>query len=130
MDLWNESEEVNDTIHIEPVVRGEMRATREYYEDRYRLTAPTFTHPPHSSSGEEPLEQFVHEFQDVMEIAQWPPRVALLKLRMALTGKAKPCGVGRSIEEIFASLRARFGIFTVDARAHLQRLRRDPHTPL
>jgi len=54
MDRRNEGEEVNDTIHVEPVVRGERRAPGVYYEDRYRLTAPTF-------SGKEPLEQFVSE---------------------------------------------------------------------
>jgi len=65
-----------------------------------------------------------------MEIAQWPPRVALLKLRMALKDKAKPYETGPDIDGIFASLRARFGISAIDARAHLQRLRRDPHTML
>jgi len=65
-----------------------------------------------------------------MEIAQWPPRVALLKLRMALRDKAKPYGTGPDIDGIFASLRARFGISAIDARAHLQRLQRDPHTLL
>jgi len=121
--FWNEVEEDNDAMPIEPVVRGETRSPRELYEDRYRLTAPTF-------SGEEPVEQFVHEFQDVMEVAEWPPRVALLKLPMALTGKAKPYGVGPSLDGIFASLRAGFGISAVDARARLQILWRDPHTPL
>jgi len=65
-----------------------------------------------------------------MEVAQWPLRVALLKLRMALMDKAKPYGVGPDINGIFASLRARFGISAIDAQACLQRLRRDPHTPL
>jgi len=65
-----------------------------------------------------------------MEIAQWPPRVALLKLRMALRDKAKPYGTGPDIDGIFASLRAHFGISAIDARARLQRLRRDPHTTL
>jgi len=65
--LWTEGEEENDAIHVEPVVRGGTRAPRENYEDRYRLTAPTF-------SGEEPVEQFVDEFQNVMEVAQWPPK--------------------------------------------------------
>jgi len=65
-----------------------------------------------------------------MEIAQWPPRVALLKLRMALKDKAKPYGTGPDVDRIFASLRACFGIFAIDARARLQRLRHDPHTPL
>jgi len=63
------------------VVLEEVRVCRELYEDRYRLEAPTFT-------GEEAVEQFIQEFKEVMEIAQWPPRVALLKLRIALTDKA------------------------------------------
>jgi len=44
--------------------------------------------------------------------------------------KAKPYGLGPDIDSIFVSLRARFGISAADARARLQRLRRDPHTPL
>jgi len=119
----NEGEEDNVAIPIEPVVREDVIVHKECYEDKYRLRVPT-------SSGEEPVEQFIQEFQDVMEVAQWPPRIALLKLRMALSDKAKPYGVGLNIDGIFASLRARFGISAVDARARLQRLRRDPHTPL
>jgi len=119
----NESEEDNVAIPIEPVVLEEVRVPRELNEDRYRLKAPTF-------SGEETVEQFIQEFQDVMEVAQWPPRVALLKLRMALMDKAKPYGVGPDIDGIFASLRAHFGISAIDARARLQKLRRIPHTPL
>jgi len=49
---------------------------------------------------------------------------------MALMDKAKPYGVGPDINGIFASVRARFGISAIDAWARLQRLRRDPHTPL
>ena len=65
-----------------------------------------------------------------MEIAQWPPKVALLKLRMVLRDKAKPFGTGPDIDGIFASLRARFVNSAIDARARLQRLRCDPHTTL
>jgi len=119
----NEDEGDNVAIPIEPVVLEEVRVHRELYEDRYRLKAPAFT-------GEEAVGQFIQEFQKVMEIAQWPPRVALLKLRMALRDKAKPYGTGPDIDGIFASLQARFGISAIDARARLQRLRRDPHTPL
>jgi len=119
----NEGEEDNVDINVEPVVREEVRIHRECYEEKYRLKVPTF-------SGEEPVEQFVQEFQDVMEVAQWPPRKALLKLRMVLSDNAKPYGVGPDIDGIFASLRASFGISAVDAQARLQRLRRDPHTPL
>jgi len=122
----NEGEEDNVAIPVEPEVLEEARVSRELNEDRYRLKAPTFT-------GEETVEKFIKEFQDMVEVAQWPPRVALLKLRMALTAlmdKAKPYGVGPDINGIFASLRARSGISAIDAGAHLQRLRRDPHTLL
>jgi len=105
------------------LVMEERRAPRELNEDRYRLKAPTFT-------VEEEVEQFIQEFSDVMEVTQWPPWVALLKLRMSLMDKAKPYGLGPDIDSIFAFLRARFGISAVNARARLQRLRRDPHTPL
>lgn len=44
--------------------------------------------------------------------------------------KAKPYGLGPDIDSIFASLQTCFGISAIDARARLQRLRRDPHTPL
>ena len=114
MELLDRGEQDQFAVPREPVV---------LHEDRYRLEAPTFT-------GEEEVEQFIQEFQEVLEIAQWPPRVALLKLRMALRDKAKPYGTGPDIDGIFASLRARFGISAIDARARLQRLRRDPHTTL
>jgi len=117
----NEGERDNVAKPIEPVVLEAARVYRELYEDRYRLKAPAFT-------GEEAVEQFIQEFQDVMEIAQWLPRVALL--RMALRDKVKPCRTRPDIDGIFASLRACFGISAIAARARLQRLRRDPHTTL
>jgi len=40
--------------------------------------------------------------------------MALLKLRAALTDKAKPYSTGTDIDGIFASLRARFGISAMD----------------
>jgi len=119
----NEGERDNVAVPIEPVMLEEIRVRRELYEDRYRLEAPVFT-------GEEAVEQFIQEFQEVMEVARWQPRVALLKLRIALRDKAKPYGTGPDIDGIFASLLARFGIFAIDARARLRRLRRDAHTPL
>jgi len=99
-----------------PVLQGE-----ETY--RYHLKASTFT-------GLEDVEQFIQEFSDVIDITQWPPRVALIQLRMALTEQAKPYGLGTSVDGIYAALQARFSISAVDARAHLPRLRREPRTPL
>jgi len=117
-----ESEHVNNVVPVNPVIE-EKRVPRELNEYRYRLTAPTFT-------DEAEVEQFIQEFNDVMEVTKWPPRVALLRLIMSLMDKAKPYRLGPDINSIFASLRARFGIYAVDARARIQRLRHDPHTPL
>jgi len=106
----NEGEEDNVVIPVNPVVLVKVTVPRELNEGRYRLKAPTFT-------GEEKVKQFIREFQDVMEVTQWPPRVELLKLRMASMDKAKPYGVGPDINGIFASVRARF------ASSHLRHRR-------
>jgi len=90
---------------------------------RYRLEAPVFT-------GLEDVEQFIQEFNKVMAITQWPPRVALIQLRTALMEQAKPYWLGSSVNGIFAALQARFGISAVDARARLQRLYQEARTPL
>jgi len=88
---------------------------------KYKLEAPTFT-------GVEDVEQFISEFNETWTITQWPPRVALLKLRGALTEETKSYGHRLSIDGIFAALRDRFGITTLDARSRLQRLlRRKAH---
>jgi len=76
------------------------------------------------------VEQFIQEFREVIDLAQWPPRVAFIQLRRALTEQAKPYGLGTNIGGIFAVLWARFGISAVDARTRLQRLCRSPRTSL
>jgi len=57
--------------------------------------------PPKSPifTGNEDIEQFTKEFSDVVAITQWPPRVALLQLGLALADKAKPY-----VDSIFAAL--------------------------
>jgi len=117
-----EGERYHNILMENPVAEG-IGAYRELAADRYRLKAPTF-------AGNEDVEQFIMEFSDVMEITQWPPRVALLQLRMSLMDKAKPYGLGPNIDSIFAWLQAYFGISAVDARAWLQRLQRDSRTSL
>jgi len=90
-----ESEHDNNVVPANPV-KEERRVSRELNEHRYRLKALTFT-------GEEKVEQFIQEFNDVMEVTKWPPRVALLKLKMSLMNKAKPYRLGLDINSIFAS---------------------------
>jgi len=101
--------------------RGLIQPGEETYE--YQLKIPTFT-------GIEDVEQFTSELNETWDITQWPPRVALAKLRGALTGEAKPYGQRPSVNEIFVALRARFGITAPDARSRLQRLLRKEDTSL
>jgi len=82
---------------------------------KYRLKVPTF-------AGTEDIEQFISEFNETWAITQWPPRVALAKLRGALTGEAKPYGQRPSVDGIFVALRDRCGTTALDARFRLQRL--------
>jgi len=72
-----------------------MQPGEEAY--RHRLKAPVFT-------GLEDVEQFIQEFSEVIGITQWPPRVALIQLRMALTEQAKPYELGTSVGPTSASL--------------------------
>jgi len=90
---------------------------------RYQLKAPVFT-------GLEDVEQFIQEFSEVIDNTQWPPRVTLIQLRLALTEQAKSYGLGTNVDGIFTALRARFGISVVDARVRLQGLRRKARTLL
>ena len=101
--------------------RGLIQPGRQTHQ--YRLQTPTFT-------GVEDVEQFASEFRETRDVAQWPPRVALAKLRGALTGEAKQYGHRRNTEEILTALRARFGITAPEARSRLQRLLRKEDTPL
>jgi len=108
-------EPVNNNFALEnPVLRGEG-AYRKLPGDRYSLKAPVFT-------SNEVVEQFIKEFIDVVEVTQWPPHVALLKLRMALAEKAIPYGLGPDINSIFAAQRPQFGISPIDAQVRLQGL--------
>jgi len=100
-------EEDDIVTPVDPAVWDMVRVIIGYEETIYRLKVPTFT-------GKESVEQFIRTFQELRDFAQWPPRMALLKLRTALTDKAKPYGVGTDIDGIFASLRARFGISAMD----------------
>jgi len=90
---------------------------------RYRLEAPVFT-------GLEDVEQFIQEFNKVIAIAHWPPRVALIQLQMAQTEQAKPYGLESSVYGNFTAPRARFGISVVDIRARLHGLYQEERTPL
>ena len=75
-------------------------------------------------------EMFEQHFLEVLRACEWEGRVAVLKLRESLSGKAQECGRANDVEGIFAALQARFGMTEKEAREKLRYLRRDPHTSL
>jgi len=97
-----------------------FQAGKEAY--KYRLNVPTF-------AGTGDIEQFISEVNETWTITQWPLRVALAKLRGALTREAKPYGHRPSVDRIFVAFRNCFGISTLDARSRLQRLLRKKISP-
>jgi len=90
---------------------------------KYKLKVPTFT-------GIKDIEQFISEFNETWAITQWPPRVALVQLRRALTGEAKPYRQRPSIDGVFAALWDCFGTTALNARFQLQRLLHKEDTSL
>jgi len=103
----NEEEEDDIVTPVDPEVWDMVRGVIGGEETIYRLKVPTFT-------GKESVEQFIQTFQDLRDFARWPPKMALHKLRTALTDRARPYGVGTDIDGVFASLWARFGISAMD----------------
>jgi len=118
----NEGEPAALDAHRNPITQGE-EANRKLSGDKYRLKAPVFT-------GNEDVEQFIQEFGDVVGFSQWPPRVARSQLRLMLTDTAKLYGLGTDVDSIFAALRTRFGLLTIDARVRLHGLQHDARTLL
>ena len=97
--------------------------------DRPNQLAQQAFKPPHYS-GVGSVEIFIRQFIEVAEANQWPPAAALLHLRGTLEDEARDCGAGNSLDEIFAGLRARFGLTPREARARLNCLKRDSQTHL
>ncbi len=90
---------------------------------RDRFKTPTF-------DGKGDVVFFIRQFGDVAEANGWEPAAALIHLRAALTESATTSGQAETVEEIFNSLRARYGMTAREAKAKLATLRRDNRTSL
>lgn len=82
-----------------------------------------FRAPVFDGTGD--VELFIGHFEDVAEANQWNPHATLLHLRGSLTDEAKDCSRPRQADQIFAELRARFGITPREARTRVNGLKKD-----
>ena len=100
-----------------------QREARPEETHRVRLRVPEY-------DGLGDVQLFIQQFGDVGREEEWNPRVQLLKMREALTGKARDCAHADTIEGCTDALRARFGVSVRQARAGLEGLSRSPRTDL
>ena len=91
-------------------------------------TSDKFVAP--SYDGASDVELFITQFMDVAVANRWTDGDATLHLRSRLTGTAQGCGLGTTVEEILAALRARFGMTMRQAKERLMNLRRTENQPL
>ena len=84
---------------------------------RELFRAPTY-------SGEDDVELFVKQFNDVAGANGWSEGQQTLHLRTQLQGAAQGCGRGSCKAEIIEDLRARFGVTCRQAKDRLSGLKR------
>lgn len=83
-----------------------------------KVRAPTY-------DGRSDVENFIQQFEDVRETAQWEDRVALLKIREVLKGGARDCAGEATIEDVYDVLRVRYGMTEREAGMRLGQLKKD-----
>lgn len=88
-----------------------------------RQTRPEpFKAPQFDGKGE--VTYFIQQFEDVANANRWEPVAALLHLRESLKGIAQEYGKAATVDGVFESLRARFGLTAREARTKLGALKR------
>ena len=87
-----------------------------------------FKAPEYDGTGN--VDYFVRQFNEVATANAWTAEARLIHLRAALRDAAKDCGQADTLPGVFASLQARFGISTREAKARLVSLKRDSKTTL
>lgn len=80
-------------------------------------------------SGEGDIEYFIQQFENVGQANQWDREATSFYFREALRDGARDCGQSFRTAGIYASLRARYGLFPREARSRLNNLRKDYRTP-
>ena len=88
-----------------------------------RFKAPKF-------AGDTNVELFIRQFRDICEANAWNERTSLLHLRGSLDKSAVECGDEDSVEDIFQSLRACYGLTVRQARDKLANMKRAPEQSL
>lgn len=84
---------------------------------RPKLKTPTF-------NGDTDVELFITQFRDIADASAWNERDTLLQLRSCLEGRAVESGRRETTNDIYQSLRQRFGMTDRQARDKLDALRK------
>ena len=80
--------------------------------------------------GDGDVELFIQQFQAVAQRNRWTEPDTLLHLQLSLRTKARDCGGGTTVEEIYENLRLQFGISSRKSREALYGLTHEPDQSL
>lgn len=122
------SKDTVEVLSVEVASRATRRRTMDRLADlieqalRARPVAEAAFKPPRFD-GSSDVELFVEQFTAVQQANRWNAEAALLHLRSALEGSAREFGRGETLPQVFASLRARYGLSVRQARDHLASMR-------
>lgn len=102
-----------------PSVVEEMTNMLSAIRPRDQYKAPKY-------KGDGDVELYIRQFMEVSDANRWQGRQAVIHLRSSLEGPALDCGRGDEIGEIFAALRARYGLTARQAKDKLAGLHKGP----
>ena len=80
--------------------------------------------------GKTDVEDFIALFEHVSTLYDWAPHLKTAKLKTSLQGSAMECGRPDRWQEIYAALRARFGISEAEAKRSLLAMKTGHHDKL
>lgn len=107
------------TVPTDRLIDAISASMSKHTASKDKFKAPKF-------AGDTNVELFIRQFSDVGEANGWNERTSLLHLRGSLEKSAVECGSGDSVEEIFTSLRACYGLTVRQARDKLANMTRSP----
>lgn len=91
------------------------------------MQQPPVQRPKHKTptfNGDTDVELFITQFRNIADTSAWNEQDTLLQLRSSLEGKAVESGRCETTNEVFQSLRQRFGMTVRQARDKLDSLRK------
>ena len=116
---------------LELLAAGQLQQAaflQEHQAGREEPARPRLKVPEFDGTGD--VELFLQQFGEVAEVSDLEPKIQVLKLKEALSGKARDCAQPGTLAGVIEALRMRYGLTVRQARAGLDGLYQDARTSL